>query len=172
MDIEIKSLQLVNVLFIPTLLQIPLSQARKLPGYHAFFTLEPAYRRFHQFRSRLQIHPEEMIHLKNSVSEIEREITKRTAGFSFMAIAKLMDLIGRLSRFYDRRSDPGGKAIIRLGEVFSYIENHFAQRLRLEDLAQHANMSQSSLQRAFHVVTGRSAIDYLIRLRISHGGTL
>ena len=46
--LDMKRLSLVNILFDPADLPMGLGDLPSLPGYHALFTLEPAWRKRHQ----------------------------------------------------------------------------------------------------------------------------
>lgn len=159
-------LALVNILFFPDRLGLPLAEARKLPGYHAFFALEPKYRRRHKFRSCLRLSLDELTHVSGLINRMENELKEQTPGHEFVATALLMELIGRLSRAYARMDRRASRPLLRLGEALSYLERHFVETIRLKDLAAVAHMSASSLLRAFRLATGYAPIDYLIRLRI------
>lgn len=160
------NLALVNILFFPDRLGLPLAEARKLPGYHAFFALEPQYRRRHKFRSCLRLSLDELTRVSGLIDQMESELQQRMPGFEFVAVALLMELIGRLARAYAHMDQRASRSLIRLGEVLSYLERHCAETIHLEDLAAIAHMSSSNLLRAFRLATGHAPIDYLIRLRI------
>lgn len=51
--------------------------------------------------------------------------------------------------------------------AISYIKDHFADDLSIDDIAQQANVSKSSLHRHFKRYTGRTILDYLNEYRIS-----
>jgi AraC-like DNA-binding protein len=57
-------------------------------------------------------------------------------------------------------------------EMTSWMELSFRRPIRRAELAQRAGVSESSLAAAFRAVTGRSPIDYLIDLRLSHACAL
>jgi AraC-like DNA-binding protein len=161
-----EDLDLVNILFDQKSLSLPLEEARKLPGYHAFFALEPRYRKKHGFRSILHLTMRELAMVSGLVAELEAELRRRSSGFEFMAKTLLMQLIGRLSRAYEGMRAVETGPLIRLGTVLSHLEKHYADPIRLADLSRIARLSTSSLQRSFRAITGHAPIEYLIRLRL------
>jgi AraC family L-rhamnose operon transcriptional activator RhaR len=163
---DTEDLDLVNVIFHPARLALPLAEARKLPGYHAFFALEPRYRRQHRFRSCLHLTLDELSLVSGLIAEMEAELRHRGPGYEYMAIAALIQLVGRLSRAYERMRVVESRPLIRLGTVLSYLERNYTERIRLSDLARIARLSPSSLLRAFHSITGHAPMEYLIRLRL------
>jgi AraC-like DNA-binding protein len=54
----------------------------------------------------------------------------------------------------------------RVRHVVRWMRDHFAESLRVEDLAQLSNMSPSSFHRAFHAVTSMSPIQYQKSIRL------
>jgi AraC-like DNA-binding protein len=51
--------------------------------------------------------------------------------------------------------------------VLSYIERHFAEPIRMEDLVRIAGTSPSGLLRAFRGLTGHPPKEYIVRLRLA-----
>jgi AraC-like DNA-binding protein len=159
-------LSLVNILFMPDRLPLPWDEARKLPGYHAFFALEPKYRDLHNFRNRLRFSPTELSRASALIDDLEQELSGKSAGFEILAIALFMELIGFISRTYAHMKGAHHSDLLRLSEVISHLERNYAQDIRLPDLTKLARMSESRLLRSFRGATGHSPIDYLLRLRI------
>ncbi len=164
---DTEDLNLTNILFRPRRLQLALSEARKLPGYHAFFALEPRYRKRHGFRSCLRLGVEQLPAVMVLVDAIKEELHAQRAGCEFMATALLMQLIGRLSRAYGQMREPASRDLMRLGTVLSYLELHYVEPVNMEKLCDLAHQSSSGLLRTFNAVTGHPPIEYLIRLRLS-----
>jgi AraC family L-rhamnose operon transcriptional activator RhaR/AraC family L-rhamnose operon regulatory protein RhaS len=83
-----------------------------------------------------------------------------------------MDLILYLSRCYSRVEAPAGGAVLRIGHVLSHIEKHFAEPIRVAQLAKLARLSESSLLRTFRTVMGTTPLDHIIRVRIDKASEL
>ena len=62
--------------------------------------------------------------------------------------------------------------IMHQAGVVSYLEEHYADTIRLDDLTAKAHMSRSTLLRAFKLAFGHSPIDYLIRLRVDRAADM
>ncbi|MFH0919464.1 MAG: helix-turn-helix domain-containing protein [Fibrobacterota bacterium] len=169
---ESENLSLVNILFIPDRLSLPWNEARKLPGYHAFFALEPRYRKQHNFRSRLRLSPPDLSRVSALIDDMEAEITARKPGFEILACAHFMQLIGFLSRAYARMQGVQYSGLLGLSEVLGHLERNYTEEIRLPELAKMAQMSESRLLRSFRSATGHAPIDYLVRLRLRHAGDL
>jgi AraC family L-rhamnose operon transcriptional activator RhaR/AraC family L-rhamnose operon regulatory protein RhaS len=103
---------------------------------------------------------------------LEKELNERQAGFGFMAMAALMQIIGMLSRAYGRAPTPDGRALLRIGEALSFIEQNIQAEVDVDGLAKIAQMSKRSFLRAFQQATGSSPIAWLIELRIQRAAAL
>ncbi len=169
---ETKDLRIINILFGLEQLQIPMADLRKLAGYHVLFELEPIYRKRHRFESHLRLKPRELTRICRLISTLEAEHSLRHPGFEFMTRALFMQLLGELSRCYTRADMPFSKPLLQIGSVISFIEEHYAEPLRLEALAKVGHMSVSSLLRAFKSATQMSPIEYLLCLRIARASEL
>lgn len=167
-----RNLSLVNVLFLTRSLRIPWDEARKLPGYHAFFALEPRYRKVHHFRSRLRLSPPELARVSSMLDDLESEINSGRPGRELMALSHFMELLGFLSRAYEGMKGGASSGLRGLSEAMGLMERSFAEPLSMERLAGTARMSGRQFLRAFRTATGRSPVDYLIRLRVRKAGEL
>jgi AraC family L-rhamnose operon transcriptional activator RhaR/AraC family L-rhamnose operon regulatory protein RhaS len=169
---DMEGLRLINILFDPANLRMDALDLPSLPGYHALFTLEPAWRRRHQFKSRLHLQPKDLGTVIGIVDQLELELQVRSAGFSFIATALFMQLIGYLARCYSRSKSPDSRALLRLAEAISYLETNYAEEIDLDDLARKAHMSGRGFIRAFRAAMGSSPIAYLIQLRVNRAADM
>jgi AraC-like DNA-binding protein/quercetin dioxygenase-like cupin family protein len=169
---EAEDMTLVNILFDPKRLDLPLTLLRDLPGYHALFRVEPRLRTQDRFRSRLRLTEEELAAAAGMIARLQQELDRRKPGFRFLAFANLMHLIGFLSRCYTHETRTAERPLLRIGEVMSYIEQHYREPISIRQLTRLAAMSESSLARAFHRVLGRSPIEQVIRVRVLRAADL
>ena len=163
---------LVNILFQPDRLNLRAHDLRTLPGYHALFTLEPAWRRRHQFNSRLRLTPQELSLVMATVDKLDEELRTRASGFKFMATAEFMQIIGYLSRCYAKSKSPDSRALLRIGEAISHLEMNYAETIDLDRLARIAHTSKRNFIRSFQAALGTSPIAYLVQLRVNRGASL
>lgn len=166
--LNMNQLRLINVLFDANDLPMSLSDLQSLPGYHALFTLEPAWRKRHQFSSRLKLSPVDLVQAIRLVDQLEQELTERAAGFGVMATTTLLQLATFLSRCYSRSRNPETKSLLRIAEAIAHIEKHFSDPITLDELVEMSGMSRRNFLRTFESVMGYPPITYLIRLRVRH----
>jgi AraC family L-rhamnose operon transcriptional activator RhaR/AraC family L-rhamnose operon regulatory protein RhaS len=169
---DIDRLSLINILFQPQRLQLQTADLSSLAGYHALFSLEPVWRRRHNFDSRLHLSPKELSVVSAHVDQLDEELKQRAPGFTFMATACFMQIIGYLSRCYGRTKNPNSRALLRIAETISHLETHLDEERSLDDLATMASMSKRSFIRAFKEATGSSPIAYLLQSRVSRAAAL
>jgi AraC-like DNA-binding protein len=166
------ALRLINILYDPANLRLPLSDLPSLPGYHALFTLEPAWRKRHKFNSRLRLSPKELGMVIGFVDQLDEELKSRAPGFRLMATAIFMQLLGWLARCYSQSQNADSRALLRIGRAISHLDANYAQPIDLDGLAAIAHVPKRSFLRAFHAAMGKSPIAYLIQLRINRAAAI
>jgi len=169
---SMERLCLVNILFQPEKLNLRHYDLRTLPGYHALFILEPAWRQRHQFNSRLRLTPQELAVLMSLVERLEEELHTRADGFKFMATAAFMQMVGHLSRCFAQSKNSDSRALLRIGEAISHLEANYQEPVNLDQLAGIAHMSKRNFMRNFQAAMGNSPIAHLVQLRVTHAASL
>ncbi len=169
---KLENLNLINIYYDLNALNIPIHDLYMLPGYTALFTLEPVYRRKHSFNSKLRMTNKELLSVNRMVNILDKELLGQGKGFRFLACSIFMQIVGYVSRCYERSSSPTSRSLLRIGESISFIENNYNQPITLEQLADMAHMSRRSFQRVFRTIIGDSPINYLLQLRLSRAKEL
>lgn len=159
-------LAVTHVLYRPERLKWDVGDLRALPGYHALFTLEPQWRRRHEFNSRLRLTPAEVGHVLGLIDQLDAELAGRAPGFGYVATALFMLLVGSVSRAYGRSGNPDAQALLRIAATITHLETRYAEEVKLDDLAAMADLPTRSFQRVFEAATGESPIAYRIRVRV------
>jgi AraC-like DNA-binding protein len=164
--LNLDQLRLINVLFDADQLPMSTGDLPSLPGFHALFTLEPAWRKRHQFTSRLQLSPNDLITAIRIVDQLETELEQRGPGFGVMSTTLLLQLATFLSRCFSQTHNPKSKSLLRIAETITHIERHYSDPISLNELIEMSGMSRRNFLRAFESTMGHSPIKYLIRIRI------
>jgi len=163
---DVDRMGLINILFKPRELGLPLGDLGDIPGYQLLFRVEPRLRQQARFRGRLHLPTDKLAEAVRLAAQLEHELRARPPGYRFTARALLMQLIAYLSRCHAGTRRATDQPLRCLGEVLSYIDSHYRDEITVRQLMKVANMSQSSLMRTFQKVFQRSPIDYLIRVRM------
>lgn len=169
---DTSELELVNILFRLEELAIPLQDLVSLPGYHALFTLEPIFRKRDNFESRLRLSLDKLPYVADLVNRLATTFRLQAVGWRFVVTAYFMLLMADLSRCYSHLEEPAAQPLLRLGRVLGYLEQHYGDKLTLDDLAAVGHLSRRSLTREFRRALGCSPMEYLIKLRINHAMAL
>lgn len=110
-----------------------------------------------------------------SIEEICREYKLREQGYKTMIVASMIRLLTFLERHY-QNEDSGSnlnekftdkkKSMKRIEEALQYIQNHYTEKVSLNQVASSACMSESYFSSYFKKVTGLGFMDYVTDLRI------
>jgi AraC-like DNA-binding protein len=163
-----QGLELINVMYDPQSLGLPVEGLREVPGFSAMFLFEPVYRRQHRFQSRLYLPPLDLRPIVRLAEALQGEIEQRRPGFAVAARVKLVELMIDLARRYGRHESSEGRSLLRLGELIGSLEQRYAEAWTVPMMARAVSLSPSQLVRVFRRATGRSPIVYLIELRLRH----
>lgn len=165
-------LQLYNIMIDIDELAMPMEHLKKIPGYHALFSLEPESREKQSFGSCLHLRARDLAQCEALISSMAHEIEGQLPGFQAALTGLLIELMVFLSRKYSQTVSIKGQALLRLGEVIGALESDFKRVWTLNDLAEKACMSSSNLLVVFKEATGTSPIDYLIGIRLRNAAEL
>ncbi len=112
-----------------------------------------------------------------SIMRVYSRLDRLTATESgFYRVIELMSILYELADERDYRTlsstsfssiKPTGDSR-RVQKVQEYIEHHYKEEIRLNDLAEIARMTPTAFSRFFKLRTGRSISDYLIDIRLGH----
>ncbi len=166
------NLRLINVLFYPDKLVLPLEELEKLPGYHVLFETRRRPGKFYGLKRHLRLDLKQLTYIKGLVTSMEHNLIDKSPGFSFMAKGLFMQIICSISRYYDDRHILTRHPLARISKAIAYLETNLAKPVHMADLASTTHMSLISLRRDFKAATGFAPIEYLIRLRIMRGAEL
>lgn len=165
---DVKNLVLYNILFGKRLFKDKFFDLTDMPGYQSLFTIEPAYRNDNRFASMLRLTPAQLSELLPLIDRMlaESDSTDYGNGAKSLAFAYLMELLVMIFRIYEETPRGDNQMILRLADVFSYIESHTDQPVTTEELMEVTNMSASTLNRYFKKCTGLSPIEFHTHKRI------
>jgi AraC-like DNA-binding protein len=163
---RLTGLCLINIMYNPLLLKEKLQDLNNLSGYHALFHLEPAYRKQHNFSSRLHLKPIYLSQIISLAEKMEREQQEKNGAYRFITAAYFMELTGYLCRAYSNNINGDTRELMAIGRALAYLEERENQSVRLDELSSVSGMTVSTLTRHFNRALGMPPIEYHLRLRI------
>jgi AraC-like DNA-binding protein len=169
---EIKDLRLINVLFRPQDLHLEPMDLSGLTGYQQLFSFESPSRKRCMPNRTLRLAPKELSVALNYVETLDQELKMRNPGFAFMAYTCFLQLVGYISRAYIRSAAPDPRARLSVRNAIDYLEAHFDQPVKLDELSRLTHMSKRSFIRAFQAATGTTPIAYLGNLRLARAAAM
>ncbi len=168
---KMKDLHLINILYDDGFLQSRMGDLATVPGFHAMFALEPAWRKRHRFNSRLHLPLTDLTYLTGMVDALENELRERPAGFQSVSSSLFIQLVAYLARCYGRGANPDSEYLLALGQAISYLETRFTEEITLDRLAEIARMPKRTFVRTFQTAMGRAPIAYLINVRLARAAS-
>jgi AraC-like DNA-binding protein len=170
---DYRKLEHYNVMFDPEKLPLPMPELGKMPGFHAFFVLEPAYRLRHHFKSRLRLAAEELELAEGFIKRIIEEDKTALPGSGAAKCGLLISLLVAIARNYQRQPQTEkSKSLLRLGKLLGALESRCADNWTLDGMAKLAGMSKSNLLVVFKKATGESPCAHLLGLRLKNAARL
>ena len=163
--VDMHGLALANILFDHNALMMDQWDIRALPGFHALFSLEPAFRAHHNFQSRLQLSDPQLNKINELTHDLTTETEQRNPGYRVMAKGLFMQLAVFLSRAYSAEPSEESIDLLRIGDAIALIETNYTEKITLEELAGKSHLSQRHFSRVFQECIGRSPIDHLMHVR-------
>jgi len=163
---DMNGLALANILFDSNALRMDEWDIRSLPGFHALFSLEPAFRSQHNFQSRLQLTRPQLRQVQTMIRDLTQETESRNPGYRVIAQARFMELAVHLSRIYSEEPTTESLDLLRIGDAIAHLETHFSEKISLDELARKSHLSKRHFHRVFRDCIGRSPIDHLMHIRI------
>ncbi len=154
----------MNILFLPESLPLPRLDIALLPGFSALFSGKALdnqpYVFFHSDRVETEF-------LLEAAQELYRESEERTPGCHFIILGLFMTLLGKLVRIYSKGNKLSGKLYISTAGVIAWLNHHYRESVRIDELCRIAGMSRASLMRNFRRSTGTTPLKYQLSLRIA-----
>lgn len=140
--------------------------------------LKPFVERGSNFKNRVGREDEVNREIRAGIQEIYQEWQERKDGYPLMIKANVLRILTMLIRTYQDESKSSEMlrekkaAMKRLEQAFAYIEEHYCEKITLEEVASSVYMSSNYFSSYFRKVTNISFSDYVTRMRIKHAREL
>lgn len=171
---QTRHLQLVNIAFERSQIDILSADLNELPGYRALFNIEPKFHGRTEFKQFMRLDSPQLQSILPLIDDLESEIELGMAGHMVAARGIFAQMITLLSRYYEAWQDIQGVAdrLVAMAKVVNYIEKQYPTAVSMDKLAELAHMSGRSLRRHFKDAMGHSPIEYLLETRLKAAESL
>lgn len=162
-----KQISLFNIGYTDKLLLKYSSLMQSMPGYHALFHIDPAFREFGQFKSKLHLTPADLMEIIPVLNALESEFKNHENGCEVMVLGLFLQAVTFASRKYSPGIDlVNPRNMHTLTKALLYIENNLNEAITLEQLSEACNMSVSSFIYTFKKLLNTSPVNYIITLKL------
>lgn len=140
--------------------------------------LKPFVERGSNFRNRIGKEEAVSHELRKGIREIYQEWKDKKDGYPLMIKANVLRILTILIRAYQDETKSSEllrekkNAMKRLEQAFAYINEHYCEKITLDEVAASVYMSSNYFSSYFRKVTNISFSEYVTRLRISHAREL
>lgn len=125
---DVHKLDLINILFAPESLRVPLLDLKDIPGYYVLFEAGSALLKKGVFKSRLILDIEQLANVEKIVANLHGELCSHPKGYHFTASAYFMELISYLSRCYTSQDNKISRRLFRVSAMINFIEKNFRKK--------------------------------------------
>jgi len=172
--VENSTLRIVNVLWMPPLVEelLRASSLDSLRGAWKLLYVEPLLERETPFAHRLHLSGRAAFRVESLLDEMRREQIAAAQGCEVLLRHLFCALLVLLSRAIDAQGGEHRVPAIApqqavVSRAIEYIEDHYAQSVRVENIAAHANISAGRLAHLFKEHAGCGLIEYLHEFRVA-----
>ena len=169
-----KGFALANVIFDAKKLDMGNWDIRELTGYHVLFSLEPAFRDRHEFRSRLTLEGAPFTRASELVEELAATTSDKDPGYRVQAKGLFMLLVIMLSKSYSDtpKTNRDATELLQIGDAIAYIESNYSATISSKKLAKVAHLTVRTFQRTFHHCMQMTPTEYIIQVRLRNAAHL
>ena len=155
---------LVNILFIPEALPMPLLDAAQQPGFNKLFFLHSGE---HELYPLLHTEEESFAFVLKLAARLHQESINQTPGHLFCSLGIFIEILAYLSRLFSENEKKRDNTYNYISKAITFINKHYRENLTIAALCQASGMSRATLQRNFLTAVGYSPLQYAMQLRIS-----
>jgi AraC-like DNA-binding protein/mannose-6-phosphate isomerase-like protein (cupin superfamily) len=138
-----------------------------------FAYLEPFFMANEMFQPRLHLKGESRIKVEELLINMFDEFTNRKKFFEISIKSDLLKMLTIIAREYENHiNDEDKKLFIRykdyINKTIEYINEHFAEKINLNELCRMSMMSHTYFSYIFKQITGKTYIHYINELRMKN----
>lgn len=169
-----KGVKVFNCLFLPEAILPDLEYLSRMEGFFDLVMVEPFFRAEAGLRDALHLDAAQRVRAEELLRGMERELQAQSPGYEAAARAMLIQLLVLAARFrheVDRsgaasETDPLAEKRTLIRDCIRFVEEHYAEQIRLENLAERAYLSPEYFSKVFKRLTSQTPIEFITSLRL------
>ena len=167
---ECRTLGLLNVMYVPAKLPIPILDGERIPLFRRFFPVDLNY---HEFRSTaapvLHLNSrEDLDRVTADARMLQQELVNRQPGNIMCSVIRLLSLLTMTLRIGQPLvNNTLERRHFTMGKILDFLNKNFTRKISQDELCRMAFCSPRSFQRKFKNHTGYTPNEYIARKRIA-----
>lgn len=170
-----ESIQIINILFSPTVIQKSNAVCWDDFHYEEFIQLSSCLSARHKNNpQQIRLEPEELEQVCRLIQKIEWEFSHKETGYSTMIQLYFSTILTLMLRCYKREiaTVDMDESTTLVAKILQYLDTHYQQKITLEQIAKMTHFSTRHITRCFKAATGLSLNEYLLNQRIADAKSL
>lgn len=162
-----ENFRICNIMFKPEIFNEDRTYIGSLSGFHALFVIEPYLTENHSFQSRLKLTVAEYDTIKPLLDTMLTEYKNKDFGWQSVIRSMFIILTATLSRNYSFKDISDKSSVIYIAKSIAYIDEHFREKIYLDELAEMTNLSLRHFTRLFTSAYKITPLCYINSLRLN-----
>ena len=159
-----KDFDIINILYVPELIPMPLLDATYIPGYEKFYLCRNLKDGEYPF---MHLSEKDTAPVVDIAKDLIRESSTPHPGHIFNSLGIFMHLLGKLLKHFSADAAETENYYLSTADVVSYLNSHYDQKVSIAKLCAIAGMSKAALMQNFARSTGTTPLQYQLNLRIA-----
>lgn len=170
---HVEDLEIINIVYDRSTLAMPTLDGYALPAFRRIFPADDESPAEFTATPILSLSSSELAKIIPVVRRLQNVLAEFQPGCMFESLTLFMELILTLTHFApeEEKKDKTQTQFL-IGNAVRFMNGNYMRQISLDQMAQAANMSRRNFSRHFRAMTGMSAAEYLLRLRLNRAQEL
>ena len=172
--VESKKARVLNCIFLAEALMPDIEYLKRMDGFFDLVMVDPFFRSETGLRGKMHLDSATRIRVEELLTAMHQELERKQSGFEAAARAMLVQLLVLVARYRaqlnseaqaaDSEELSGKRTLIR--DCIRYIEEHYPEEIRLDNLADRAYLSPEYFSKVFKRLTSQTPIEFINSVRL------
>jgi len=164
---QCKNLAMTNIAYDASALERHHDDLMRIAGYHSLFILEPISLQKGEFNQHIKLSCSKQQEIKTYLERLQSVQLSKGLGQATLSFSIFLEIVVALS-VYNTHSPHNVQSKNRiLSDILAYIQDHYTQKISLDDIQVHCNVSTRHINRLFNQQLGTTPTQYILLLRLT-----